>query len=174
MRFDQRIAIIGLVIPIAGLLGGLGGWLLSDAWKRGAESAQMDSLKQQNARIPDLENQRQKEKDRADRLDLEVASLRQRIDDMTTTYSAESARLHEALLSTQKELGAANLKASAQQKCAYLDELTKNSKKRLDNLTSVVAISSSDAFAQQESGQRQQLLSDFEKNRTALLECLKG
>ena len=171
MKFDKTTTVISLAIAAGSAVGG---WLLSDMWKRGAESEKMIQLEMQTNRIPELESQRQREKDRADRLDLEVISLRQRIDDMTKAHSTESARLHESLLSIQKELSAANLKVSAQQKCAYLDELTKNSKNSLDSQISVGIVSSSDVYARQAAERRQQLLNEFEKNRAALVECLTG
>ncbi|WP_459615838.1 hypothetical protein [Bordetella sp. 2513F-2] len=170
-HIDQRIAIAGLFLTAC---GGILGWLLVDTWNRGVAEERMASLQQQVARISEIENQRQREKDRADRLDLEVASLRQRLDDTSKAHNAENARLQEALVSTQKELNAANLRLSAQQKCGYLDELTRTSKKRLDNLSSIVVASDRDAFAQQQKERRELLLDECEKNRTALLECLKN
>lgn len=169
MTLNKKFAAFFSIVSI---VGAIGGWLLSDMWRRGAESEKMTQLERQVDRIPGLESQREREKDRADRLDLEVASLIQRVDAITKTYSAETARLHESLLALQKELNVANLKLSAQQKCAYLEELTKNSKKTMDNQTSIGVVGSSDAFARQGAERRQQLLDEFEKNRAALLECI--
>ncbi|KAB0544404.1 hypothetical protein F7P85_02870 [Kerstersia gyiorum] len=171
MNLNKKFATIGSAVAIVGVIGG---WLLSDMWKRGAESEKMTQLEIQIARIPDIESQRQREKDRADRLDLEVASLMRRIDDVTKTYGAENARLYESLLAYQKELSAANFQLLAQQKCAYLDELTRDSKKTMDNQTSIGVVGNADVFARQETERRQQLLNEFEKNRAALIECLKG
>lgn len=162
------------IVIICSVVSSVGGWLLSDMWRRGAESEKMIQLEIQAGRIPGLESQRQREKDRADRLDLEVASLIQRIDSITKKYDAETTRLHESLLVLQKELSAVNLKLSAQQKCAYLEELTKNSKKIMDNRTSIGVVGGSDVFARQEVERRQQILNEFEKNRAALVECLIG
>lgn len=170
MQIDQRIAAISLAATI---LGAVGGWLLSDARSRGAENERMTQLEKQLARLPEIEDQRQRERDRADRLDLEVISLRQRIDDITAASSLELTQLREKLQSTQKELSHASQKASAQQKCAYLDELTRESKNKLDNFA-IVTVVGGDGFASQENERRNRLLGEFEDNRSALLECLKG
>lgn len=173
MNFNRRIAIGTLTVAAATAAGTLAGWFASDFYSRGVADERMNQLQVQVARLPEVESQRQREKDRADRLDVEVISFRQQVDRLNEEYKAETSRLRNDLHSAQQELSATNIKASILKKCEYLDQLTRESKAVLDNDGSI-SIVSNDGFAQQANERKRRRLEQYEKSRADLLACLTG
>lgn len=173
MNFDRRIAIGTLAVAGTTALGGLVGWFASDFYSRGVADERMNQLQVQVARLPEVENQRQREKDRADRLDVEVISLRQQVDKLNEEYKTETSRLRNELHSTQQELSAADAKASTLKKCEYLGQLTRESKAAVDNDGSILVMGNG-SFSRQANERKRHLLEQYEKSRADLLACLTG